>query len=328
MQNKVLLTGATGLLGSFILRELLINNFNVKAICRSGSNFELIKDIKSQVEWYEGDMTDSLAMENAMNDCNVVIHSAAVVSYDKKDKLNMISINVNGTRNLVDIAIQKNIRHFIQISSIAAVGRPKTQIQLKEDTKWEESPNNSVYAKSKFYSELEVWRGIAEGLKAAILNPGFILGPGDPSKSSTQLFRYVWDKSKFYTEGNLNYVDVRDVAKSVIIILEKEIVGERFILCGGTVRFKNLFEKIAKRWDLPAPRIKISKSLSEIIWRLEALRTTIFGGKPIITKDSSNSANSQYVLDSTKSREQLGMEYHSLDETLNWVCPELAQKFD
>ncbi len=328
MQNKVLLTGANGLLGSFILRELLENNFSVKATCRSNSNFELIQDIKDKVEWFEGDMTDFLAMEKAMADCDIVIHSAAVVSYDKKDKANMIPTNVNGTRNLVDLAIEKDIKQFIQISSIAAVGRPKTQFHLNEETKWEESPNNSIYAKSKFYSELEVWRGIAEGLKGVILNPAFILGPGDPKRSSTQLFRYVWDKSKFYTEGNLNFVDVRDVAKAVIKVMKDGIISERYILCGGTIRFKNLFEKIAKQWEIEAPRIKISKSISETIWRVEAIRTAIFGGKAIITKDSSNSANSQYVLDSTKSKEHLGLSYYSIDETLAWVCPKLAHKFD
>ncbi|MEQ8360883.1 MAG: NAD-dependent epimerase/dehydratase family protein [Cytophagales bacterium] len=326
MQDKVFITGATGLLGSFILRDLLKHNYAVKALCRSNSNFNLVDDIKEEVEWYEGDMCDYLSMEKAISDCNIVIHSAAVVSYDKKDKENMISINVNGTRNLVDLSNEKKVDHFIQISSIAAIGRPKTQFELDEATKWEESPNNSVYAKSKFYSELEVWRAIEEGLKGVILNPGFILGPGDPKKSSTQLFNYVWKKSKFYTVGNLNYVDVRDVSDAVINVLKKQISGERFIICGGTIRFKDLFQKIAKNWNVQAPGIKISKSLSNVIWRLEAIRTFVFGGKPIITKDSANSANSQYVLKSDKSKKDLGIEYRSLDDTIQWICPKLAPK--
>ncbi len=326
MQNKVFITGATGLLGSFIVRDLLKRNYKVKALCRSNSDFNLVEDIKDQVEWFEGDMCDYLAMEKAISDCNIVIHSAAVVSYDKKDKESMISINVNGTRNLADLSNEKKVDHFIQISSIAAVGRPKTQFELDESTKWEESPNNSVYAKSKFYSELEVWRAIQEGLKAVILNPGFILGPGDPKKSSTQLFNYVWKKSKFYTEGNLNYVDVRDVSKSVIRVLEKQISGERFIICAGTIRFKELFQKIAHHWNIKAPAIKISKTLSNIIWRLESIRSFVFGSKPIITKDSANSANSQYVLKSEKSKKELEIEYRSLEDTLQWVCPKLAPK--
>ncbi|MEQ8517820.1 MAG: NAD-dependent epimerase/dehydratase family protein [Cytophagales bacterium] len=326
MQDKVFITGATGLLGSFILRDLLKHNYAVKALCRSNSNFNLVDDIKEEVEWYEGDMCDYLSMEKAISDCNIVIHSAAVVSYDKKDKENMISINVNGTRNLVDLSNEKKVDHFIQISSIAAIGRPKTQFELDEATKWEESPNNSVYAKSKFYSEIEVWRAIEEGLKGVILNPGFILGPGDPQKSSTQLFNYVWKKSKFYTVGNLNYVDVRDVSDAVINVLKKQISGDRYIICGGTIRFKDLFQKIAKNWNVHAPGIKISKSLSNVIWRLEAIRTFVFGGKPIITKDSANSANSQYVLKSDKSKKDLGIEYRSLDDTIHWICPKLAPK--
>ena len=258
-----------------------------------------------------------------MENCDMVIHSAAVVSYDKKDKDNMIRINVSGTRNLVDIALEKKVKKFIQISSIAAVGRPKAKFNLNEETKWEESPNNSTYAKSKYLSELEVWRGIAEGLDAVILNPAFILGPGDLNKSSTQLFRYIKEKSRFYTDGNLNFVDVRDVAKAIEKVIDLDKKGERYIICGGTIKYKDLFTKAAQRWNIEEPRIRISPTVSEIVWRIEAVRTAIFGGKPIISKDASNSANSRYVLSNEKSIKNLDMEYRSIEETLDWVIANL-----
>lgn len=320
---KVLLTGANGLLGSYFLRILLDKGYSVRATKRSNSDLSLIQDIADKVDWFEGDMCDYLAMEKVMESCDMVVHSAAVVSYEKKDKENMIRINVSGTRNLIDIALEKKVKKFIHVSSIAAVGRPKAIFNLNEETKWEESPNNSTYAKSKYLSELEVWRGIAEGLDAVILNPSYILGPGDMSRSSTQIFRYIKEKSRFYTDGNLNFVDVRDVAKALELVIDQDKSGERFIICGGTIKFKDLFTKAAQRWNLEVPKYRISRTVSEIVWRIEAVRTFIFGGKPIISKDASNSANSQYTLSNEKSRQKLNMEYRSIDETLDWVCAEL-----
>lgn len=326
-KDKVLLTGANGLLGSYILRWLLNKGFEVRATYRGGSDMSLVDDIHDKVEWFKGDMTDYAKMEMAMQGCNRVIHSAAVVSYDPGDKGKMIDINVGGTKNLVDIALEQGIDQFIHVSSVAAIGRPRLSTVLDENTPWEDSRYNSVYAESKFQSELETWRGIAEGLDAVILNPSFILGPGDWSRSSTQVFKYVWDEKKFFTEGKLNFVDVRDVVNAVEKAWSGEANGERYIICGGSIRFEELFQKMAKFWGKKAPTVRISKTMAEIAWRFESVRSFITGSKPFITKDSANSATRQYTYDTTKSQSKLGMNYFSIDDTLKWTCQELAKKY-
>ncbi len=325
-KDKVLITGANGLLGSYILRYLIQNGIDVRATFRKGSDLTLVNDIKEKVEWFEADMTDYPMMEKAMEGCNRIIHSAAVVSYSKKDRSTMIKINVNGTKNLVDLALANNIDHFIHISSIAAIGRPKTSKLLNEETKWEKSQYNTVYGQSKFLSELEVWRGIGEGLKAVILNPSFIFGPGDLNRSSTQLFKFVLNENRFYTRGYLNFVDVRDVVKAIDKVYNQKTIGERYIISGGYIALKDLFGKLALRWGKKKPSIEVGSFVTGIVWRLESMRTFFFGGKAIITRESALSAMRTYQLDPAKSISELKMEYLSIEDTLDWICPMLASK--
>lgn len=327
MPEKILLTGANGLLGSYILKDLLKSNYEVRAIHRKNSDLSLIEDVKDQVEWHEADMCDYLTMKNVMEGCDIVLHAAAIVSFDPKDKESMIDINVNGTRNLLDIAQELNIPYFLHISSIAAVGRPKGMLELDEDSKWEDNQNISIYARSKHLSEMEVWRANAEGLKTAIINPSFILGPGDWKKSSTQLLKYVWDENLFYSEGSLNFVDVRDVVKSIMACLEKKPNSERFIISSGAVPYRTLFDGLAERWNKRKPKFPVTKLIAELAWRLEALRSFLTGSKPFISKDSAATSRKKHVFLNDKSRNELNLQYRSLAETLDWLCPIMEEKY-
>lgn len=328
MKDKVLLTGATGLLGSFILKWLIQNNIEVRALIRKTSDKGLIKDVYDKVDWFECDMLDYLKLEKAFEGCNRVIHAAAVVSFASSDRNTMVDINVSGTKNLVDLSLEKQIKHFVHISSVAAIGRPKLEMLPDEATPWEQSTSTSEYAKSKYLSELEVWRGIAEGLSAVILNPSFVLGPGDWNKSSTQLFRYVWKENMFYTTGKLNYIDVRDVVKAVEKVYTQEISNERFILNSEAISFKMLFDKIAERWNKRKPGIKVNSLILNIAWRIEAVRSFFTGSTPMATRDSSESAKKQHVFNSEKSKEVLNMEYNKIDKILDWICPILKNKYN
>src|SRR5436190_10222545 len=210
----VLVTGGTGFLGSYIIKELIEKGYSVRAIRRSNKVPHYIpNEILSKTEWIEADVLDVVALQEAMENIDTVIHSAGVVSFVKKDRKKMYQVNVEGTANVVNMALEKNVRRFIYISSVAALGRKTTASHVNEEKKWEESKVNTHYAKSKYKAELEVWRGISEGLEGVILNPSTILGYGDWNTGSCAIFRNIYTGFKWYTSGINGFVDVEDVAR-------------------------------------------------------------------------------------------------------------------
>ena len=273
---RILITGATGLAGSATARRFLAEGHTVAALHRPGSDRSLLRDLESQIDWREGDILDILSLEKALTDMDYVVHAAAVVSFVPRDEKAMYKVNVEGTANVVNACLKKGVRKLCHVSSVAALGRPDPRIietgatiVIDETQRWTDSPNNSAYAKSKYLAEVEVWRGIAEGLSAVIVNPSLILGEGDWQKSSTQLFKYVYDGKPFYTEGTVNYVDVRDIAEAIFELTLSEIDNERFILerWDGHVS-RTLRLSIAKGFDKKPPHIKVGPGLAGVIWRV------------------------------------------------------------
>lgn len=328
ISSKILVTGANGLVGSAIARRFVEEGYHVLAFCRAESDLSLIKDIKSKIELIEGDVLDIVALEKAISQANYVIHTAAVVSFAPKDRTRMFKVNVEGTANVVNACLATNIKKLLFISSVAAIGRPATLlknqkhsegIRLNEEQKWEESPLNSNYAKSKFLAENEVWRGEAEGLKVAIVNPSIILGEGDWDKSSTQLFKYVHDEKPFYTYGCINYVDLKDVVEAVFKIMTSEINGERFILNGGTISYQAFFDKIADAFQKKRPSIGVKPWAMEIIWRIEAVRSWLTGKAPLITKETTITAKTTFIYENDKVKKALNLEFTPIDETIERV---------
>ena len=232
----IAVTGATGLLGSFILRKLAEEKMPVVALKRKGSSMTLAKDIS--VTWREADVLDPVSLIEAFEGVTTVIHAAAFVSFNPRHQKKIADTNIEGTRHVVNTCLALNVRSLIHISSVAALGRQKGVPHLDENSKWVPGALNTHYAESKYLAELEVWRGMEEGLKAAIVNPSVILAPAKTAQSSARIFDYVRKEGKFFTKGQLNYVDVRDVAEMVWRIHRHEITGERFIANGGHVSMR------------------------------------------------------------------------------------------
>ncbi|MBU1823327.1 MAG: SDR family oxidoreductase, partial [Bacteroidetes bacterium] len=272
------------------------------------------------------------SLEKAMDDCDYVVHAAAVVSFVPRDKSSMLKVNVEGTANVVNVCLKKGIQKLCHVSSVAALGRPDPRrtgteklIRIDEKQRWEDSPANSSYAKTKYLAELEVWRGMAEGLQAVIVNPSLILGEGDWNKSSTQLFRYVYQEKPFYTEGTVNYVDVQDIARAIEALLVSDIHNERFILSAGTATYQQLFTTMAAGFGKRPPSIKVGSNLAGIIWRTEALRTWLTGSKPLITKETARSATHRFEFDNSKIKEAITFDFQPLITTVQRVCESFLQ---
>ncbi len=325
--KRILITGANGLLGSATAKKFVeAGGFEVLALCRAGSDLTALKDIASKITIIEGDILDIASLENALDNVDYVVHSAAVVSYAPKDKNRMFKTNIEGTANVVNVCLMKGVKKLCHISSIAALGKPNVPLKLSardtyidEDQKWEDSPINSNYAKTKYLSELEVWRGKAEGLPIVIVNPSVILGESDWTKSSTQLFKYAYDEHRFYSDGNMNYVDVKDVIEAIYQLTTSDIEGERFILNGGTVSYKEFFQKVALLFNKKPPMKKVSPILTEIIWRVEAVRSFFTGKAPLITKETAKNSLMKFVYKNEKIREAINFKFTGFDETIKRV---------
>jgi dihydroflavonol-4-reductase len=322
----ILVTGATGLIGSFIVKELVKNGDQVRIIKREKSDLSLISELLPLVEVFEGDILDISSLNQAFQNVDTVIHAAGYISFNNREYKKLHLVNVEGTANLINASLSFPIKHFIHLSSVAAIGKKKGESEIFEDLKWDDN-NVSSYAKSKYYGELEVWRGASEGLKVNILNPSVVLGPGSWKNGSTQIFKYIWDRKPFYTNGNVNYVDVRDVSAAVVNLLNNGSNNERFILNGGTTSFKNLFTKIAGAFNKPTPSIRISRNTLFSLAFLERVRTFFLNSDPVVTKDTAASAFSDSIYLNKKAKENLKITFKDLDETILWVCEELVQKY-
>lgn len=323
----ILITGCNGSLGSQLAGWLVNEGHAVKGYIRPGADLSMIPQAtKEQIEWCSGSLFDSYALGNALEGVDQVIHTAAVVSFAPARRKEMFRTNVEGTAALVNEALVSGVKQFVHISSIAALGRPNGKSSIDETDLWVESENNTNYAKSKYLAELEVYRGFEEGLNGFVLNPSVILSPGDIEKSSTKLFGYVLKGGKYYTEGDLNYVDVRDVCSILTQLMKKQVNGERFVLNGGKAGYKYFFDRVAKEFGKVPPGKQASAWMKELIWRIEYLRSLVLGSEPLITKETARLSGNHHQYDNQKIKTLLSYEFHTIDDTIHWVCKELEQQ--
>lgn len=332
---KILITGITGLVGSFAAKKLLSEGHEIFGLVRENADLSLINDFKDKISLEKGDILDIPNLEKAIAGKDCVIHCAAIVSFLPKDRDRLFKVNVEGTANVVNICLENNIKKLIFISSVAALGRKqkfseiekREPILISEDNDWVESPDNSNYGKSKYLAELEVWRGISEGLSAVILNPSNILGEADWTKSSTKLFKYVFDQNLFYTDGSLNYIDVEDLSEIINELLTSDVINERFIISANSISQIDFFKGIANNFSKNSPKYKLGNTAISVFWRLEAIKAKLFGTEPLITKETAKSAKTQFVYKNNKIKSTLNYEFKPLDESLKRICKNLKEKY-
>lgn len=326
----ILVTGGTGLLGSHLLFDLVSTGHPVRAIKRKTSNIEMVRKVFSyysdkadeffgKIEWVEADIMDFVAISEVLEGIDIVYHAGAVVSFYPKDHEAMLKVNIEGTANLVNLCIDRNITKFCYVSSVAVLGRALNDGVSDETTWWQPSKKNSVYGQSKYGAEREVWRGIEEGLNAYIVNPSVILGPGFWGGGNSGLFSLVWKGLKYYTRGINGFVDVRDISKAMIRLMESDISRERFILSAENCSYQQLFEYIAKYLGKPAPSINVPNSMTGIAWRVEALRSFLMRTLPEVTKEMATTTTMVYTYSNEKIRKAIGFEFTPLEQSIREI---------
>lgn len=321
----ILVTGAAGLVGRELVKQLLASGKQVSALVHkrsTGIQHPLLREEKA-------DILDITALDRLMEGMDEVYHCAGIVSFDPSMQKTMHRVNVEGTANVVNAALAAGVRKMVHVSSVSALQRLKEDEPVDETMLWTPGTPASKYGESKFFSELEVWRGMAEGLQAAVVNPSIILGEGDPDESSIRIFSRVYKGLKWYTEGSTGFVDVRDVAAAMIMIMDSQVNAERFILSAGNTGFREVCNLMADAFGVARPVYRASVALSSLLWRIERLRTSITGGSPLITRETSQSAHARVSFDNSKLlRFFPEFKYISIEESIKNNCARLKERWE
>jgi dihydroflavonol-4-reductase len=327
----IFVTGGTGLVGSHLLVQLSNKGKSIRALRRKHSDLHLVKrvfhlygsDPEAQlnaIEWVEGNLLDVALLDELLHDVEEIYHCAALVSFQANERLQMMQVNVRGTASLVNAALRKGNISFCHVSSIAALGRDDYGGIVTENTLWKNSRLQSNYAVSKYKSEQEVWRAVAEGLDAVVVNPSVILGPGSWKSGSSELFSLVWKGLRFYTEGVTGFVDVRDVASAMVELMEGRHYGQKFIVSAENLSYRQVFTWIAEAMGKRPPAIKVHPWMGEVAWRLLAVLGLFQRKKPAITKETARSSNRNKSFSSEKLIQQCNFKYIPVKQSIADIC--------
>jgi dihydroflavonol-4-reductase len=322
----ILVTGGSGLVGSALIAQLLAEGKPVRAIYNKTSLPDFHSALLEQVQC---DILDIVALEEAMNGIEQVYHCAAIVVFNPKKRKELFTINVEGTANIVNAALDAGVKKLVHVSSVAALGRIGKNEPVNETMHWHDSSNKSDYGHSKYLGEMEVWRGIGEGLNAVIINPVIILGSGDWNNGSTKIFKNVYEGFPWYSEGINGFVDVKDVAKAMVQLMESDINGQRFIVSAVDKSYQEIFDLIAKGFGKKTPDKKVTPLMAKLVWRMEALKTIFSGTEPLVTKETAATALATMHFDNSKLKTSLpGFNYRPIEETITDICGSLQQKLN
>lgn len=322
----ILVTGGTGLIGGILLMKLAERGYPIRAIYRdetsiqkfkdTTSYFENAKELHSKIEWMEGDVQNIDSLKPCFDGVEYVYHCAGLVSFRTKDKERLYNTNVTGTYNIVNLSIDAGVKKICHISSIAALSQKLKDQVITEDNDWEQDKKNSWYSRTKYWGELEIWRGIVEGLNAVIVNPSVVIGPGGWNESSGQLFSTVNKGLKFYTSGVTGYVGAADVAESMILLMESDIENERFVLNERDLSFKELFTLIAKSLDKKPPKWAATKLMMQMAHIASQSLALITGKEPLITRSTIRSAFGKKYYSSEKLIKALNFTFTPIENVI------------
>lgn len=314
--KRVLLTGATGFLGSYVARLLVAQNYQVIAIHRATSKFDLVAQVRDEIEWIECDLENLISHEEIFARIDIVIHCAALISFQPEDRARMYKTNVEATRDLVNLSLDNDIERFIHVSSIAALGRHKNDEVLNEQVEWQDGPLNTSYGISKQMAEREVWRGSAEGLDILILNPSLIIGAGYWAEGSPALLAKVHKGLSFYPTGTTGFVDVRDVAAFCVLAITSSKSGFRFIVSAQDMSYQDFFSKLSIAFGKKTPRIPLTKTLISIAWRLDFILAKILRKKRLLSKETLEAASRNGFYDNSLSQSSFKFDYRDIETSL------------
>ncbi|MCK8520887.1 NAD-dependent epimerase/dehydratase family protein [Aquimarina sp. D1M17] len=334
----ILVTGATGLVGAHLVMKLVREQKKVRALYRSETKkeqfkklfdyyFEQDESLYNTIEWYQGDLTDIPSLTDAFDNITQVYHCAAKISFDPSHFKKLRKVNIEGTANIVNLCLIHSIKKLCYVSSIAALGENSTGEYIDETAEWNPEIPNSVYAISKYGAEMEVWRGIQEGLQAVIVNPGIIIGPGFFNSGSGILFKRINSGMKYYTTGTSGYIGVNDVVDIMYLLTTGNYSNQRYILTAKNMSYQSAFTQIAKALNKPVPSKKISPFTMNIAYELQRIGHFLFRTKRSIFKSSIRSAFTVSLYKNDKIKETLNYKFTPVEQAIKETATLLLKNF-
>ena len=325
----ILVTGASGFLGQHLVRHLSAQGEVARALFHTHPPPAELKELPG-IEWVSCDLLDIFEVEEVMKDVSAVYHCAAIVSFDPCLREKMLHFNPESTTNIVNQAISQGIEKLVHVSSVAALGRTgDAKKEINEEAEWEDSKYNSAYGLSKYLAEMEVWRGIGEGLNAVIINPGIILGPGNGHDLSSQLMKIVYREFPFYSKGVTSWVDVSDVVKAMTMLMASDVEAERFIISNGNFSYMEIFTLMAGALHKKPPRFAVNPFMTAIGWRFSALKSALLGTKSLITRETANNAVSLSYYNNQKLLSVLpAFSYTRLPDSIDLMARSFKESFN
>jgi len=326
----ILVTGGTGLVGSHLLFELTKSQQKIRALYRSQKTIEKVKHIFSyytdsvdaqfdRIEWVQSDLNDLPKLAEAFEGVTHVYHCAALISFDPNDYYKLRETNISGTANIVNLSVINGIQKLCYVSSVATMGYDP--VKITEETTWNPEDQQSVYAITKYEAEMEVWRGIQEGVPSVIVNPGVILGPGFFRSGSGGLFKRVYKGLRYVTEGVSGYVGVTDVIKGMVSLMNGDRKNERYIMVAENLSFLDFTTLISNAFKLAPPKKIARKWMLSFAWRLDWLKHKLRGKKRLLTKNLSKTLRTKSYYCSDKFLEaETAFKFSPISTVVSEVC--------
>ena len=326
----ILVTGGTGLVGAHLLYHLIKNDEKIRAIYRSEEKIKAVAKVfsyytnddslVSKIEWIKADITDVPSMIPAFIGIDKVYHCAAFISFNPKDYREMRKVNIHGTAIVVNLSIDAKIKKLCFVGSIASVGDSLNGQPITEENEWNKELDNSGYSITKFGAEMEVWRASQEGIEVVIVNPGVVLGSGFWSSGSGKLFSQVFKGFNYYTEGITGFVGVKDVVKSMILLMNSDVKNERFILVSENKTYKDILFLIADAFGKKRPSKKIKPWQTTVLWRVSSILSFFTRKEPLLSKYSAKSAHEISKYSSEKIKETINFQFEEVETVIKEVC--------
>lgn len=322
----VLVTGATGILGRIIVLELLKKGKEVCAAKRKTSNLQEVRDSYrfyvdnaddyfDKIHWIDIDFEDIESLITALSGVKEIYHCAAKVSFNPKDEKELYKINISGTKNLLYAIENSTVNKFLFVSSIAVLDGYNEHGMMNENSDFNPKIEHSAYAISKHLSEMEIWRANAEGLQTIIINPGLIIGSGNWGNSSGDLF--VKSSYPITFSGGTAYVDVRDVAKIAVELMEKNAFGERFIVISENSKFRLISDKV--RTAIGKPKAKLVPKIAfKILPMVSFFFGWIFPNLKLLSKTNMESLNTDSKISNEKIKRYLDYQFIPVEKSVDF----------
>lgn len=320
----ILITGGTGLVGSHLVNELCKEQ-KITATYHSSKP----ANTHPNINWVQLDILDVTQVYKLFEGITKVYHCAATVSFNPKEKELLFKNNIEGTANVVNACLHNKVKRLVHVSSVAALGRIRKDTAIDETMNWTPETSNSIYGQTKYLAEMEVWRGVAEGLEAVCVNPTIILGNSNWDNGSTAIFKSAYNEFPWFTNGVSGFVDVVDVVKAMIMLMNSNIIGERFILCGYNLAYKKVFTDIAIAFGKKPPHKQVTPFMAAVVWRLEAIKSFFTKKNPLLTKETAYTAQAVVNFKNNKLTEYFPeFSYTPFEKSIARICDELKKRYN